>query len=78
MLFLPIPQDDANQNERNRRQRPQTHVGHDAMLQHHLVCPLAVDACELLLGLDAVIVDAEELALFPSPLQAGELGGVGP
>ncbi len=69
--------DGANQNERNRRQRPQGHMGHDAMLQQHLVCPLAVNACELLLGLDAVIVDAEKLALFPSLLQAGELGCFG-
>ena len=52
-------------------------MGHDAMLQHHLVCPLAVNPGELLLGLNAVIVDAEKLALFPSLLQAGELGCIG-
>src|SRR5271165_3373141 len=46
------------------------------MLQHHLIGPLAVDPCELLLGLNAVIVDGEKLALFPSLLQADELGGI--
>jgi hypothetical protein len=52
-------------------------VGYDAMLQPNLVLPLAVDARELLLGLDTIIVDAEQLALFPSLLQAGKLGCIG-
>src|ERR1700685_2055849 len=71
-------EDDANQDKRYRRQGAQTQVGHDAMLQLHLVSPLAVDSRQLLLGLDAVVVEAEELALFPSKLQTGKLCRVGP
>jgi hypothetical protein len=43
------------------------------MLQHYLARPLAVHTCELLLGLDAIIVDGEKLALSPSLLQDSEL-----
>jgi hypothetical protein len=52
-------------------------MGYDTMLQPNLVCPLAIDTCELLLGLDTIIVDTEKLALFPSLLQAGELSCIG-
>ena len=40
----------------------------DAVLQKHLGGPLAVDGCELLLGLNAVVVDAENLAFRASSL----------
>ena len=44
------------------------------MLPEHLVGPLAINSCELLLRLDPVVVNAEKLALFPSLFQAGEPG----
>ncbi len=68
-----LQKDDTNQDKRHRRQRAQPQMGHNAVLQLHLVAPLAVDSCELLLGLDAVVVEAEELALFPPEFQAGKL-----
>jgi hypothetical protein len=38
-------------------------VEDDAMLQKHLSGPFAVNGGELLLGFDAVVVDAQKLAL---------------
>jgi hypothetical protein len=53
----------------------QQQVKNDAMLQNHLSGPFAINGGELLLGLDAVIVDAEKLALRGSAHQGGKHGG---
>jgi hypothetical protein len=46
------------------------------MLQKHLSGPFAVNGGELLLGFDAVVVDAQKLALRGSAHQSGKHGGL--
>src|SRR5664280_3764323 len=49
---------------------------YDSMLQKYLRGPLAVNAGELLLTLDAIVADAEKLAERATPFQAGEPCGL--
>jgi hypothetical protein len=49
---------------------------YDSMLQKYLRGPVAVNARELVLTLDAIVADAENLAERAPPLQAGEPGGL--
>src|ERR1035438_10548021 len=46
---------------------------HDGVLYEYLVCPLAVNGGELLIGLNAIVVDTQNLAFGASVLKAGEL-----
>jgi len=67
-----IQEDHADQNEGNQRERLQYHMQHNPMLQQYLRGPLAVNAHELLLALQAVATDAENLAQRRPALQAAE------
>ena len=57
-----IAEHHADEDESDQRQRLQNQMQHDAVLQEHLSGPLAVNCGKLLLGLNAVVIDAEELA----------------
>ena len=56
----------------DQRERLKNQMQHDAVLQQHLGRPFAVDRGELLLGLDAVVIDAENLAFRASVFDVGE------
>ena len=55
-----VAQKHGDEYEHDHRQRLQNQVQHDTVLQLHLGRPLGVYGCELLFGLDAVVVDARE------------------
>ena len=75
--------DHAQDDEEDELERLQDEVEDDAVLQAHLRGPLAVDARQLLIGLNAVIVDRENLAFDTAILNffegrwAGAGGGAG-
>lgn len=46
---------------------------HDGVLYEYLACPLAVNDGELLIGLNAIVVDAQNLTFGASVLKAGKL-----
>ncbi len=60
----------ADQDEEDQREGAKNQMQHDAVLQEHLRGPFAVDRRELLLGLNAIVVDAEDLALGASIFQS--------
>src|ERR1039457_542065 len=66
----------ADQNEGDPCEGPPQEMLHDSMLEKYLRGPLAVNARELLLTLDAIVADAEDLAERAPPFQAGEPGGL--
>ena len=68
-----VEENHADQNEGDQCERPQQQMLYDSMLQKYLRRPLAVNARELLLALDAIVADAENLAERAPPFQAGEL-----
>ncbi len=58
-----VKEHDDDKSEDDGGERLQDEMQYDAVLQENLRGPAGVDGSELLLGLDAVVVDAEELAL---------------
>ena len=71
-----VEEDRAHQNEGDPRERLHHQVEHDAMLQQDLRGPLLVRRRELLLRLDAVVVDAENLAERAPPFQVRQSRGL--
>src|ERR1035438_1530613 len=71
-----VEQDHADQNEGYPCGRLQQQMQDDSMLQEYVRGPLAVNAGELLLTLDAIVADAENLAERAAPFQSGEPGGL--
>ena len=71
-----VEEDHADQNEGDQCERLQQQMQYDSMLQKDLRGPLAVNARELLLTLDAIVADAENLAERTLPFQAGEACGL--
>jgi hypothetical protein len=70
-----VEQDDANEDEGNQGERLQDEMQNDAMLQQQLSVPLPVDGAELLVALDAVVVDGQKLASRATVLEVGKDGG---
>ena len=57
-----VQQQNADEDEGNQSEGLQDEMKHDAMLQRQLRGPLLINAGELLVGFDAVVVDGQKLA----------------